>query len=351
MLGRRLLLCTALLALLCLPAATALADPPAGPRLSFVQWKGKTLWLATVAPNGAGRRNLTGRRIQPTPFDGASWSADGAALVFSGYPPKKGKPAAGKQRLFMQPASGGAPTAIPHTAGASHPVLSADGRTVAFSRSRLVTKFNPKHPLHITQYFSITAWTVRLDGGRPRRLTPWRNGLVNEPASFAPDGAELLLTRRRGSRPSEVVSRRLASGRTRVLARRAEDPAFSPDGSRIALISYRDGEKIQTVDGPRAAGELYVIDANGRRPRRLTHTAEAHESQPSWDPSGDRIAFVRAEGEAELGFGDRLMQVNVDGSCARTVLGSSSRNPLPTEALYGPAWQPGPGRGAGPISC
>ncbi len=37
------------------------------------------------------------------------------------------------------------------------------------------------------------------------------------------------------------------------------NPAWSPDGSKIAFESYRDGQ-----------AEIYVMDANGANQRRLT---------------------------------------------------------------------------------
>jgi hypothetical protein len=40
------------------------------------------------------------------------------------------------------------------------------------------------------------------------------------------------------------------------------------------------------------------------------------------------------------------MEINVDGICSRKILTGGSGT-----ALYGAAWQPGPGREAGPIVC
>jgi TolB protein len=56
------------------------------------------------------------------------------------------------------------------------------------------------------------------------------------------------------------------------------EPAWSPDGRRIAFTSYRDGN-----------ADIYVMDADGARPRRLTTGAEA-DNAPAWTPSG-RIVF------------------------------------------------------------
>jgi hypothetical protein len=56
----------------------------------------------------------------------------------------------------------------------------------------------------------------------------------------------------------------------------------SPDGSRIAFDSDRDG-----VRG------VYVADADGKNVRRVS--GEGFAAVPTWSPDGGRLAFVRAE--------------------------------------------------------
>ena len=61
------------------------------------------------------------------------------------------------------------------------------------------------------------------------------------------------------------------------------DPSWSPDGKRIAFQSNRDW------DNPRNT-EIYVMDANGGNEQKLTENPKEDES-PSWSPDGKRIAF------------------------------------------------------------
>jgi len=56
----------------------------------------------------------------------------------------------------------------------------------------------------------------------------------------------------------------------------------SPDGTRIAFDSDRDGER-----------GVYVADANGRNVRRVSPAGPA--SVPSWSPDSRSLAFVRAD--------------------------------------------------------
>jgi Tol biopolymer transport system component len=84
------------------------------------------------------------------------------------------------------------------------------------------------------------------------------------------------------------------------------DPAFSPDGSRIAFTGERDGNR-----------EIYVMDADGANQRRLTFTAgtvrdpmvESVDENPSWSPDGERIGFDSTrDGNLEV------YVMNADGS-------------------------------------
>jgi TolB protein len=91
------------------------------------------------------------------------------------------------------------------------------------------------------------------------------------------------------------------------------DPAWSPDGRRIAFVSRRDGRS-----------HLYVMRLDGSGVRRLTDSA-ADDASPTWAPDGRRIAFAR---------GGDLFAIPSRGGPARRI-----GRALPGEALD-PAWSP-----------
>ena len=67
------------------------------------------------------------------------------------------------------------------------------------------------------------------------------------------------------------------------------NPAWSPDGRRIAFASDRAGNR-----------EIYVMNADGAEPVRLTNNA-ARDYSPAYSPNGQRIAFVsERDGNAEI---------------------------------------------------
>src|SRR4029077_7283177 len=58
------------------------------------------------------------------------------------------------------------------------------------------------------------------------------------------------------------------------------DPAWSPDGKKIAFMSNRDGGDI----------EIYVMNVDGSQQTRLTN-APGRDAHPSWSPDGKNIYF------------------------------------------------------------
>ena len=82
-------------------------------------------------------------------------------------------------------------------------------------------------------------------------------------------------------------------------------PAWSPDGTKIAFSSYRDGNS-----------DIYVIDADGKNLIRLTQNP-GYDSIPNWSPDGQRIAFTsRRDGNFEVyvmnADGENLIRLTQD---------------------------------------
>jgi dipeptidyl aminopeptidase/acylaminoacyl peptidase len=238
-------------------------------------------------------------------------------------------------------------------------VVSPDGSQVAFAQTKQQVQGNPKDPLSffLDFYESTSTWIVPTTGGKAQRLTPWRNHLKITPSSFSPDGGLLALGRNlgKGAGPEAVVLD-LASGAVNLIAPEAEEPNFSPDGSQVAFISYRDhisSELNDSGDGPPIVGELYVANIDGSHLRRLTHSKDWQESAPDWDPSGSRLAYSRttAPEALELGLTNVVMEINADGTCPTLVAGRPAKKDSFGPGFYGPTWQPGSDRGAGPIQC
>lgn len=334
-----------MLALL-LATSVASAVAPEGPRLAVVRLDAKPLRLEllTVDPIGAFPERLVGGgpRSGPLPhfFSPPSWSPDGNQIAFSAFVALREREREGRLRIFTVDADGTDLRAIPRTKGAYGPVFSPDGRSLAFTRFR-------RRPYEVVNgkvkqrgFQGASIWILDLTTGMARQLTPWRYGLEYFASSFSPDGSTLLTTRLDDQRTDElepvVVS--VATGGATLLLIDGAFPVYSPDGSKVALV--------------REAGEdtdLYVVGADGTGVHRLTRTPDRDEYFASWDPSGERLAYMRfSAGDSEAaseGISDALMQINADGTCQTKSL--SARG----VGFYVPTWQPGPGREAGRIAC
>lgn len=339
---------------------------PPGPRLSFVEAEyppakegrstapnrqpGLLARIVTVDADGRARRVLIGPpSVSLAPIGAPAWSGDGGEIAFAAE--------AGPESLgiYRADADGTGIRAIPAAGHATRPVLSPDGRWVAFERIRTHTpKIDPKDPLKSLAHFylSSTAWIASVDGGRAHRLTPWGNGRFATPTSFSPDGSLLAVTVDTRHKPEAVDLVDVVSGKTRRVEAEAGEAAFSPDGSQIAFSSNRDHESAPGFDGPVAMAELYVSNADFSGAHRVTRTPELAESLPSWDPGGDRLAFLRTpDGEDFLGLEGEVVEANVDGTCTKAIAMPKARRKGANPSLQAPAWVPGPGRAAGPISC
>jgi Tol biopolymer transport system component len=273
--------------------------------------------IVAIGPNGESPQSMIteagGRR--------PSWSADGSLLTFGAYGMGSGEVVGVVEadepgiRFFRRAALEG------------DPVMAPDGRTVAYPHKDAI-------------------WLLNLMSGSVRRAPSFRLQEAFEPSSFSPDGLKLAGTVGWGE--SNAVAVDLRTGRTSLLAREASEPVYSPDGSEVAFIRWKNWRLIDD-DGSPPIEELRVTRV-GTFPRsRLLLRSHKLLAWPSWDPSGRRLAFTRTR-VIENGYespmkGDALMAINADGTCLKKVYSD------PETTLYGSAWQPGPGREAGPISC
>jgi Tol biopolymer transport system component len=318
---------------------------PAGPRLSFIRVKDRKLELVTTDPSGSNPQVIAGggEAVEPLPFifSAPSWSADGTRVAFVGLSRLE---AEARTDIYLAAADGSELVKVPGTGETLDAVLSPDGGSVAFARER-------KGRLGSNKVVGGTSvWLVSPGDGKPREVVPWRGGVFQSPSSFSPDGATLALTVDARERTKAVALSLVGDGR-RVIARNAAEPVYSPDGAHVALLTVGRTRTVKEKGAKTTytPTELAVADANGGGLRRLTHTPQRLELQPSWDPAGARLAYTQLQlgrGEASvLGIGDALMEINADGTCVRKLLSS------PRTILFGATWQPGPGREAGPISC
>jgi Tol biopolymer transport system component len=135
--------------------------------------------------------------------------------------------------------------------------------------------------------------TVRPNGKDRVRVT-------NSPTSdlepyWSPDSRWILFWRVTGHRSSVLMRVRANGTRQQELTdERAMDREleWSPDGSKIVFIRTRRSDAC----GERWCDYLFVMNADGSHPRRLTgcfDTEPFSSHYPTWSPNGNRIAMIR----------------------------------------------------------
>ncbi len=143
---------------------------------------------------------------------------------------------------------------------------------IAFVSDRDSTKERRSKELYIVDY----------DGYNPRRVTV--NGSLNITPTWSPDGQGLAYVSYRQGSPLVYLARvfegRSVANLTGERGSQAFAPAFSPDGKSLAFASSRSGNM-----------DIWVSNADGSRPRRLT-TTQSSDTAPCWSPTGHELAFT-----------------------------------------------------------
>jgi tricorn protease len=102
------------------------------------------------------------------------------------------------------------------------------------------------------------------------------------------------------------------TGLRRLTDHRARDmyPRFSPDGTRIAFSSNRNGNY-----------DVFIVPAAGGKPRQLTfHTAD--DTVSGWSHDGQKIVFVSSRNKGVFPSVSTLFEISVEGGM---------EEPLPTD--------------------
>ena len=141
-------------------------------------------------------------------------------------------------------------------------------------------------------------YLIRPDGTGLRRLTDSNDVSRDGDLVWSPDGKQLAYSAHRtgnieiyvldvaGALQGEAASRQLTDSKPPV---RNLVTSWSPDGSRIAYSSDRDGN-----------AEIYMVNVDGSDSVRLTDDP-ASDTEPDWSPDGKLIAFSsNRDGDGEI---------------------------------------------------
>ena len=123
-------------------------------------------------------------------------------------------------------------------------------------------------------------WLLPVTGGRATRITD-ELGDARQP-SWSPDGTRLAYQSYRDGTWRLWIAQADGSDAVAVTSGPFDDrePHWSPDGARIAFSSDRSGNY-----------DVWVLEVSSGAVRQVT-SSPANEYWPAWSPSGAEIAFV-----------------------------------------------------------
>ncbi len=224
--------------------------------------------LYRVRPTGTALRRMT-NSPEAEDFTGPL-SPDGREML--GVSARRVTPRLRLSQLVVIPLAGGAPRPVgARGLRVRGPSWSRDGRWVVYESDSASFR---------------DLYRVERAGGATVRLTDNPEG--NYSPEVSPDGAWILFQSSRTRDGVQIFRMRGDGSAQERLTREPREhwgARWSPDGRRIAFLSDRGG-----------ADRLWVMDADGGGPRRLTREDSLPgtvEAQPAWSPADpERIAYV-----------------------------------------------------------
>jgi Tol biopolymer transport system component len=217
---------------------------------------------------------------------------------------------AGKIRVGVADGSGSRELA---TGGS--PSWSPDGTAITFHSARV-------------RGYGLDVYVMNRDGSDQRRLVthptaggePSDNTHDDFDPTWSPDGSFIAFVTYRNGNAEIYRMDTTGHATARLTTNPADDlnPAWSPDGRTIAFVSDRSGN-----------ADVYAMRADSTDVRRLTEAAEA-DSNPAWSPDGRTLAFESARG----GNAD-LYVVAADGSGENRLTSDPAADTHPTWSADG----------------
>jgi Tol biopolymer transport system component len=224
--------------------------------------------------------------------------------------------------IYLFETSGSAPRRLTDDPALDYnPVFSPDGQWVVFCSER---RGNPdlyaldlmhEGPLRLlTDSPAMEDAPAFSPDGRRLAFVSTRDGRADIfVMPFRPDGPDAsaqavnLTQHHRHARPSASLSDGMDHDyeRTAAPAGGSFNPAWSPDGRKIAFASDREGSPKGPIG---VTTEIYVMDADGAHLMRLTD-AEGWDGSPTWSADGRHILFY-----SDRAGGWRIWRMNADGS-------------------------------------
>ncbi len=308
-----------------------------------------TVAASTGDSQRTGTMTIAGRTFNVTQLkNGSEWPSEGIVFVSDRD---------GWNGIWVMNTDGSNPRRLSSVAkdffGDNYPSSSPDGSKIAFTRDGTgivvtdisgeeivknydygdgpwFTTWSYNGTIYFTRYNNLLPgakeyiYAVNEDGTGEVQVSPQYNSssdASDRDPSISPDGTTLIFSTNREGTGSSIAKMVIGSGSLVYLTdisnlgsatiTPAEQPSWSPDGTKIAFAAYPGypdwGRKEQ----------IYVMNADGSGKVPLTDETLTHCRYPSWSPDGSKIVFQKDypgfSGETEIWI------MNADGSEAEAL--------------------------------
>ncbi len=268
-------------------------------------------YVYTMNADGTGVANLTRRYTDAeAPVLGnvrgdPEWSPDGTKISFTGFALSDIGNCC-STNVYVMDADGANLERLTNTPSSSEgedtqATWAPDGGWLAFTSTRSEGPHDPENP---TSNFSDDREIYRMDadGTNEQQLTATPSVNSDEQPSISPDGTKIAFASNRHYRffgdpnNADLLDiyvmdadgtdvKRLTSdaANTWPLDTQSQNPAWSPDGTRIAYESTR---------GLEGKGEIFVMNADGTGEPINVSNDPSWDTDPAWSPDGTQITFT-----------------------------------------------------------
>jgi Tol biopolymer transport system component len=248
--------------------------------------------LFTIASDGTGLRQITHLKAATVELPG--WSPDGRRVIFDSSYGRRNHSIG----VFTIKPNGTDLQRVPLRVGAlsGAPSFSGSGKLIAFDWDA-----DGANGIDI----------ARADGSKVRRLVASNDGqVIDGHSAWSPKGTWIAFTELRGTAQASIVKVRFNGTGRKELAPWSLDgsnAAWSPNGRRLAFNS-------NNTLVPGESSNIYVVAANGAGLRQLTHYAGGglNAYMGDWSPDGEQIVFHLRGPRV-----DQLFVMDADGRHAR----------------------------------
>lgn len=257
----RVAVCTATLVLVALSTGGG-ADPARSKSALVFADAHENVWVAVVGESG--RRLLVRGGSTPT------WSPDGGRVAYAWHVPRR---SAASSAIWIVQADGTRRAQLTHPDSACvdlHPSWSPDGRSIVFARECADVAHDS---------LDVDLFTVDTGSGKVSPLTSTPDDWEDSP-SVSPDGSEVAFMLDDGIHALALPTKTLRRVTHALTLAGDNEPAWSPDGLRIAYA--RDGKGVTRA--------VFVARRDGGNARRLTGWGANYA--PVWSPDGRSLAVT-----------------------------------------------------------